>query len=204
MSNLRYYYQVNSNGTPVNGSNLALKRKPISYGGGQRYVEYLSTGSAYPCCPTGGLVVTSVGRKHRYYVKLRVPATINDKPIPISGSLQKFMWPPKGGLWQEVIPHVTCATTVKFNAQYAWTGTSPKTINILTLLGVNINSGATLVESGAYTSIEGHMTLVASTNGQLVITKTVTGTSHTDTINLHYVSNGCTTMFRLTMAFTHS
>lgn len=101
---LRYFYQVDLYGNPIQGSNVAVKRKPLTGGKGQRWVEYKPLAQAYPCCEDGDVPFASTGRKWRYYV--RISESTN---LPISGSLEKHKFPPKSYRWQEVDGTYCCS-----------------------------------------------------------------------------------------------
>lgn len=202
---LRHFYQINKNGDPIPGSNMSLKKKPTSFGQGQRWVEYTPAGIAFPCCTSGPLLVTSLHHKQRYYVRLRDAGVVGSNPMPIAGTLEKHKNPPPIYKWQEVIGKHQCATLPQFNATYAWKGTNPLSINIIALLGEGIGYGSTLVENTtAIPTNEGHMTVDALHSGALTIHQNAAGTSHTDTITLHYSNGTCTFAFQLSLSFQHS
>jgi hypothetical protein len=100
---LRYFYQTDLNGNPIQGSNVAIKRKPIVGGKGQRWVEFTPIAMDAPCCVSGGTPFASTGRKWRYYV--RIAETTN---LPISGTLEKRRFPPTSYRWQEVDGNYCC------------------------------------------------------------------------------------------------
>lgn len=192
MSTLRYFYQVNINGEPIQGSNVAIHKKPTQFGKGQRWVEFIPVAKQSPCCTDGSFKVTSIGKPWRYYVRLRESTN-----LPIAGSLMKHHNKPKGNSWpwQEVIGRHQCATFAQFELTYTKTA-EPATINIFSGLGFGADSGYAMVETGAMDTDRGSYHLVVTGAGGVTITDTGGGT---DSITLHYTVNGCTTAFKLTI-----
>lgn len=114
---MRYFYQVNTYGDPIQGSNVNIKNKPRTFGAGQKWVEFIPTGLLYPCCEDGPYKITSLGKKWRYYVRLRNSGVINAPLLPIAGTLMKHQQKPANGdyQWQEIVGKYQCATQPQFN-----------------------------------------------------------------------------------------
>lgn len=201
---LRYFYQVDLNGDPIQGSNTRLKRRPLVNGKGRRWVEYIPKNEAYPCCPSGDLVITSLHTPWRYFVRLRNASVIGENPEPISGTLEKHKFKPTSYGWQEIVGVHQCAILPQFNATYAYSKNSAATqsIHLLDLLGPVPGIGDTLVETGAAIATDNaRFNLNASVPGTVGITP-VSAVSMTDTVTLHYTNGTCTFAFQLTIIYT--
>ena len=101
MATLKYYYQVDQTGNPIQGSNLALTRAPLQYGKGARWILFYPISQSFPCCESGP-DVASTNHKWRYYIRIS-PLT----NLPIPGSLLKAHFPPQGK-FQEILPTYCC------------------------------------------------------------------------------------------------
>lgn len=185
---LRYFYQLDLNGKPVNGSNTALVKKP-TITGAKRWVEFIPAAQSQPCCPNDNVKIVSIGKKWRYYVRISEATS-----IPINGTLMKHEQKPPTYFWQEVIGRYQCASAAQFNATFSTKGGTNMSLNIIDAMGLQVGT-YTLTESGSHSTVNSHYTLSISTNGAI----TITGSGTADTIVLHYVSNGCQTAFQLTI-----
>ncbi len=204
MSTLRHFYQVNILGEPIQGSNVNIKNKPKTFGRGQRWVEFISAGQAQPCCDDGPLVLTSIGKKWRFYVRLRNPGVVGDKPTPVAGTLMKHQQKPSNGdyRWQEIIGRHQCATIPQWNATLAWgSHDDPKTIDLSIALGLSTDYYTFTVLTNEPTN-EAHMTVDLNIAGVLTITQNNVEESNTDTITLHYSNGDCTFAFQMTFVYT--
>lgn len=100
---LRYYYQLDLYGNPIPGSNVALIKKP-TFLGKKRLVEFTPLGKLAPCCEDGDDPFVSTGRKWRYFI--RMSETTN---LPISGTLERRRFKPRGYRFQEVDGDYCCS-----------------------------------------------------------------------------------------------
>lgn len=195
MSNLRHFYKTDLRGNPIPGSNINVHRKPITFGAGQKYTEFVSVAESLPCCTTGDLTITSIGKKWRYYVRLK-----DDTNQPIAGSLIKAKFKPGSYAFQEVVGKHQCANVAQWNATYTWSTTSPKTLNLANLLNLSSDYYSFVASSGS--TDDGYMTYTLNTAGSLVITQVNSAVRHTDTITLQYTNGTCNFAFQMTLEFS--
>jgi hypothetical protein len=106
MGRFRYFFEIDRNGNPLEGSNIRTQRPPRS--ASKRWKEIYTTAQA--CCDTDlGLDPTlekSVGRSRRYYVRL------DENQFPVSGSLVRRTHAPSAFSWQEVVGSYCCPITI--------------------------------------------------------------------------------------------
>lgn len=191
---LRYFYQIDLNGLPIGGTNVAKGKKPTTTGAGQKYVEYIPLAKTRPCCEDGPLKITSIGRSWRYYV--RISESTN---LPISGTLQKRHFPSPTYTWQEVVGKTQCATTPTWNATWNIpTGESPSVIDLAAALNMSLDN-YTFV---AFSDLTTNMTVDMDVAGILTVTQADSAVDSTDTVTLQYTSNGCTFAFQVILVYT--
>lgn len=198
-SRLRNYYQINRYGDPIAGTNVRINKKPTSFGKGQRWVEFVPVNQAQPCCTTGRFTVTSIGKKWRYYVRLRNTSVIDELPAPIPGTLEKHMWPPTQYGWQEVIGRYQCETSPQFNVTAAITD-DPHTFHLLTDL--NLDPAVYELVAGSGPTDGALMTYNLLSNGTMVVHQDNAAVDSTDTITLQYTNGDCLFAFQMTFVYT--
>jgi hypothetical protein len=202
MANMKYFFEVNRNGDPIEGSNIRTNRPPRS--NYKRWKEI--TPKAQLCCTTGDPVELEVseGRKVRYWVRL------DEKLFPISGTLTKHRVKPVGE-WQEVVGIYCCGLILNPTIDEPLNlplSADPQQVNILTEGNAADPQGATVRllhnVGDIIESTEGDMTLeIDDTDGTITITQVTPLTGGTNEFTLTMSDGkGHTTTFTFTATFT--
>lgn len=193
----RHFYQVNIYGDPIQGSNVTIKNKPRTFGAGQRWVEFISKGESFPCCTDGPLVITSLGKKTRYYVRLRNQEMPGAVLTPIPGTLMKHTHKPPTGVWQEIIGRYVCETVPQWNATYDMgDDAGPTDLDLAVLLNLSGTTFVALTESGDNFDVE------LDTDGTLTVENTG-GVDAEESFTFQYeTSDGCLAAFQMTFVYT--
>ncbi len=198
---IRYYFEIDRSGRPIEGSNIKTNRPPKA---SNRWKEY--TPQDVLCCTTDDdLLPLDPKGQARYWIQL------DGLNKPISGSLRRKYTRPTHPhfIYQEVFPVDCCVcglTAEDFTE--AWTNTNPHTLSVADIItdssAVSSSSGTILIANiGPLVSDNGLFTVVVTPVGTaLVITVVSPSGSHSDTIPVTLTDGTCYTTVIITLAFT--
>lgn len=199
--NIKYYFELDRDGNPLEGSNIKTARPPMSTF--KRWKEIIPL--AIKCCDPETDLEQSEGRAVRYWVKLDM------NNLPISGSLMKHKIKPSQWAWQEVIGAYCCGTIYNptIDDMNLTTSASPYILDLLDTGNAADLQGGTVTFYGISVgdeidSEEGNMTLtIDSLTGNISISQVDDGTDNTDTFTLTITDGrGHHTTFTFTVAYT--
>lgn len=191
---IKYYFEVNKDGDPIQGSNIKAVRPPRGLGA-KRYKEYTPLGVA--CCDEVLDLEKSENRKWRYYVRL------NDDNLPVSGSLRKAKNQPPTFHWQEVVGIYCCSVAPTIDNLSITSSSDPITGNVITDGNAVDPQASTITVFTIGTYEQDGMTLEIEANGDYTITQDNNDENSSTVFNLQITDGkGNKTSFTLTVDYT--